>query len=132
MSAIGTLVVQVYTSAARIPVEGATVLVTGQDAQGSQQLISLQTTNSSGFTEPIAIETPMPGNSTAPLPEGSELPYVQCSVWAEREGFVMLQTEGVQIFPGVQTVQPMKLVPLCYDTDCSQIWDTREITSQKL
>lgn len=133
MSGIGTLVVQVYTSKARIPVEGAAVLVTCQNQEGAEELVTLQTTDASGFTKPILLATPVRGESTSPLPSGSdEIPYTTCSVWAEHEGFLSMHIEGVQIFPGIQTLQEMKLVPLGCGADCTQEWDTQEISPQGL
>ena len=49
MSGIGTLRVRVFTSKAQIPVEGATVVVTGAGENGKQDLISLQITDRSGL-----------------------------------------------------------------------------------
>ena len=44
----------------------------------------------------------------------------------------MLQAEGVQIFPGVETVQTMELIPLSRGESSLEHLDVREITPQSL
>lgn len=129
---IGTLMVRVYTSQAQIPIEGATVVVTGQDAAGRQTLISVQSTDSSGEIKPIRIETPEPGESTQPNGLHGGVPFTLCTVWAEHPGFAMLQMEGVQIFPGVETIQNIELIPLAEGQTSLQQRDVRDISAQNL
>ena len=127
MQATGTLTVRVYTSQAQIPLEGATVVVASPGEEGKLKLLSIQNTDSSGMIRPVTIDTPALGESTSPdgLP-GDGAAFALCSVWAEQPGYAMLQVENVQIFPGVETVQDMELVPLP-DGLCSlqqrDVWD---------
>ena len=44
----------------------------------------------------------------------------------------MLQMEGVQVFPGVETVQNVELVPLAEGQTSLQQRGVREITAQNL
>ena len=55
----GRLVVQVYTSRAKLPVVDATVVVTQRGEGGKYKLLSVQATDSSGMTQPISIPTPL-------------------------------------------------------------------------
>lgn len=128
----GTLSVRVFTTQAQIPVEGATVVVTGQGTEGKQNLISVQATDRSGLIQPIAIETPAPQESTRPEGVEGGVPFTLCTVWAEHPGFAMLQVEGVQIFPGVVTEQDMELIPLAEGEDSLQQQETRSVTVQNL
>lgn len=133
MSNSGTLSVRVFTSNAQLPVEGATVVIMQEGTGDRRELLSLQVTDSSGLIQPITIPTPAPGESTAPLPIGDpSVPYALCSVWAERAGFAMLQVEGIQIFPGVETMQNMRLTPLSMGENSLQQRDLRDITPQNL
>ena len=133
MSDTGTLVVRVFTSQAQLPIEDATVIVTRRDPEGRLELLNLQVTDSSGLIQPIELQTPPPGDSTAPLPDGStEQPCALCSVWAEHPGYAMLQVEGVQVFPGVQTLQKMRLLPLSQGESSLQQRTVRDIASQLL
>lgn len=106
----GKLVVRVYTSQAELPVEDATVVVTQKSPDGKYKLLSVQATDSSGTTQPIAIPTPLLGESTHP---GAQVPpFAVCDVWAEHPGYAMMLVEGVQIFDGVETLQDIELEPL--------------------
>ena len=133
MQATGTLSVRVYTSQAQIPLEGATVVVAAPGAEGKYQLLSLQNTDSSGLIRPVTIDAPAPGESTSPggLP-GDGAPFALCDVWAEQPGYVMLQMEDVQIFPGVETVQDMELIPLPQGQCSLQQRDVWDIPAQSL
>lgn len=133
MQATGTLSVRVYTSQAQIPLEGATVVVAEQGEEGKWKLLSIQNTDSSGKIQSIQIETPALGESTSPggLP-GDGAPCALCDVWAEQPGYAMLQVENVQIFPGVETVQNMELIPLPQGLCSLQQRDQRDIPAQNL
>ena len=133
MQATGTLSVRVYTSQAQIPLEGATVVVAAPGEEGKWKLLSLQNTDSSGMIRPVAIDAPALGESTSPdgLP-GNGAPFALCDVWAEQPGYAMLQIENVQIFPGVETMQDMELIPLPQGLCGLQQRDERDIPAQDL
>ncbi len=133
MQATGTLSVRVYTSQARIPLEGATVVVAAPGAEGKYKLLSIQNTDSSGLVRPVTIDAPALGESTSPggLP-GNRAPFALCDVWAEQPGYAMLQVAGVQIFPGVETMQDMELIPLPQGLCSLQQRGERDIPAQSL
>ena len=132
MEKTGRLSVRVYTSQAEIPLQGATVVVTGRGKDGRNQLISVQVTDRSGLIQPVEIAAPPPADSTSPQEAGKQAPFSLCSVWAEHPGYAMLQAAGVQIFPGVETVQDMMLIPLGEGESSLQHRGTRDITAQSL
>lgn len=133
MQATGTLSVRVFTSQAQIPLEGATVVVAAPGEEGKWKLLSIQNTDSSGKIRTIVIDAPALGESTSPggLP-GPGAPFAQCNVWAEQPGYAMLQVENVQIFPGVETVQDMELIPLPNGLCSLQQRSERDIPAQTL
>ena len=133
MQATGTLSVRVYTSQAQIPLEGATVVVAEPGEEGKWKLLSIQNTDSSGQICPIQIDAPALGESTSPggLP-GTGRPFALCDVWAEQPGYAMLQVAGVQIFPDVETLQAMELIPLPQGLCSLQQRDERDIPVQNL
>ncbi|MCI9352655.1 MAG: spore cortex-lytic protein [Lawsonibacter sp.] len=133
MQATGTLIVRVYTSQAQIPLEGATVVAAAPGEEGKWKLLSIQNTDSSGQICPIQIDAPALGESTSPggLP-GDGAPFALCNVWAEQPGYAMLQMENVQIFPGVETVQDMELIPLPQGLCSLQQRNAWDISAQTL
>ena len=132
MEGTGRLIVRVFTSRAQLPLEGATVVVTGRGEGEKQKLLSVQVTDSSGRIAPVDIPSPALWESTAPRQEGASAPYALCSVWAEAPGYAMLQVDGVQIFPGVETVQNMALLPLVRGESSLDHHSLREIPGQGL
>ena len=131
MAQTGTLRVRVFTSRAQLPVEGATVLVTQKNPNGKYDLLSVQATNSSGEIRDLKIQAPPRVDSTQDM-IGIGMPDTTCEVWAEAPGFSVLRVEGVQIFPGVTTEQPMALIPLGEGQSSLDWVDDRKITPQNL
>lgn len=126
----GQLQVRVYTSRAKLPVVGATVVVTQGTSQGTFRLLTVQMTDSSGYTKPIPVPAPPLENSTEPDTQG--MPFATCDVWAESPGFAMLLAEGVQVFPDTVTVQPMSLEPLLEGEQSLSATEVNEIPPQNL
>ncbi len=124
------LQVRVYTSRAKIPVTDATVVVTQGTPQGTFRLLTIQKTDSSGYTKAIPVPAPPLENSIEPDPDGRV--FTTCDVWAEHPDFIMLVAEGVQLFPDTFTVQPMRLVPLTEGESSLANTEVNEITPQNL
>jgi hypothetical protein len=109
------------------------VVVAAPGEEGKYKLLSIQNTDSSGQICPVTIDAPALGESTSPggLP-GTGRPFALCDVWAEQPGYAMLQVAGVQIFPDVETLQAMELIPLPQGLCSLQQRDERDIPSQSL
>ena len=108
MASSGTIIVNAYTSNARIPVEGATVLFRQQFAPYS--LLGLRVTDFSGKTEPLSIATVDSSLSQTPGP--SQNPWTGIIVQVEHPEFERVILDGVQIFPGIITTQDVALIPM--------------------
>ena len=75
-----------------------------------RKLLAVRMTNSSGLTEPYYIETPDTIQSQSP---GSTIrPYALINISVSYPGYNAITAEGVQIFPGVETIQGMQLRPV--------------------
>ena len=129
METQGTISIRAFTSRAQIPVQGATAAVTRPTGQGRHQLVALRVTDENGLTQPVALPAPALSQSDHP---GGERPFAVCDIWVEHTGYRMLHVEGVQIFPGVETVQDMMLIPLGEGESSLQHRGTRDITAQSL
>lgn len=108
MASEGTIIVNVYTGNARIPVEGSTVLFRLQNPPGT--LLGLRTTDLSGITTPLSISTVDTSFSQSPDP--SERPWTGVNLRVEHPEFERVLLEGVQVFPGITTIQNVGLLPL--------------------
>jgi hypothetical protein len=108
--------IRTYTSDAFIPIEGATVVILQQE---TPKLLGLRVTNSSGETEPLVIQTPDEALSQAP--ETVIRPWTGIRVLVEHPEFEKAILDGIQVFPGITTVQSVKLIPLQeFDTQYDQ------------
>lgn len=109
MQAQGTLVVRLFTSAAQIPLQGATVTVTKRLPDGKTKLLAVRVTNFDGFTDPVSIDTP-------PMTESQRyqaglVPYSVVDIRVERTGFDRVIVENAQVFANTQTRQEIALIP---------------------
>ena len=58
MQEYGTVTAQIVTSAAQIPIPGATLTITRELPDGRQELLAVRMTNYDGFTEPFGVRQP--------------------------------------------------------------------------
>lgn len=106
----GSLVVWVTTSRAQIPVDGATVVVALPQPDGRFELMSLLITDESGRAGPVTLPSAQTGDG-GQTPGGPQ-PYVNYSMWVEHPNYEVAFVESFQVFPGVESVQQIDLLPL--------------------
>ena len=109
MPQTGSLVVRAFTSQAQLPVSGATVIISSPSEDGRRKVLSIQMTDESGGTKPIELEAPDKGLSEGP---GQAVPFSDYSLVVEHPEYYLATFEKLQVFPGVETVQNVPLVPL--------------------
>lgn len=109
MPQTGSLTVRAFTSQAQLPVPGATVIISGPSEDGRRKVLSIQTTDSSGATQPIRLEAPDRSLSESP---GGAAPFSDYALVVEHPDYYLATFEKLQVFPGVETVQNVPLVPL--------------------
>ena len=109
MPQTGSLVVRTFTSQAQLPVSGATVIISSRDEDGRHKVFSIQTTDESGGTQPFELEAPDVSLGMSP---GQAAPFSDYSLVVEHPGYFLATFEQLQVFPGVETVQNIPLVPL--------------------
>ena len=109
MPQTGSLVVRAFTSLAQLPVSGATVIISSQEEDGRRKVYSIQTTDESRGTQPIQLEAPDQSLSESP---GGAAPFSDYSLVVEHPEYYLATFEKLQVFPGIETVQNVPLVPL--------------------
>ena len=108
-----SILARVYTSEAYLPLEGVPVIFSQLQDDGTKQLLSIRITDSSGLTDPLQIETP--DVSLSLIPEYTLRPYAVLEISAGTPGYNQITVEGVQIFPGIETIQGIQLRPVSAD-----------------
>jgi len=105
----GSVIVRVYTSNAFIPLPNAPVSFFQTQENENTELLAFRYTNSSGLTEPVYVATPDSAQSQTP---GNTLrPYSSVDILVSYPGYRSVRANGVQIFPGVETIQGLQLQP---------------------
>lgn len=109
MAQTGSLIIRAFTSQAQLPVSGATVIISSPIEDGRRKVLSIQTTDESGGTQPVELEAPDLSFSESP---GGAVPFSDYSLVIEHPDYYLATFEKLQVFPGVETVQNVPLVPL--------------------
>lgn len=109
MPQTGSLVVRAFTSLAQLPVAGATVIISSLGEDGRRNVLSIQITDESGATQPIQLAAPDLSLSESP---GGAVPFSDYSLVVEHPDYYLATFEKLQVFPGIETVQNVPLVPL--------------------
>ena len=107
MPSTGTLVVRVYSSAAQLPIQGASVCVLAKTATG-QRVLAVRTTDSGGLIEPVTLEAEPAANSLTP---GQAEPFASVDVTVAHPNFLPINIRGIQIFSGIRSIQDIMLLP---------------------
>lgn len=109
MSQTGSLRIRVFTSRAQLPIEGATVVVSGPVKDGRREVLAILRTDESGLTAAIPLDTPDRDLSQNP---GNIAPFASFTVVVEHPDYYLAVFEQLQVFSGVETVQDVMLDPL--------------------
>ena len=101
----GTLTVVVTTAGGALPVPGAQVTVRSLETDGFLRRLQ---TDENGRTPTLILETPPVANSLVP---GGVRPYAVYNVIVEKDDFYTSENREVPLFSGVNSVQPVELLP---------------------
>ena len=108
-ASVGYLTVRVSTASGAIPLEGVAVNIRGGDVDDSAVIYSL-TTNSDGLTPTVPLAAPPRENSQSP---SLDVPaYAVYNLDVFRDGYSPAFFHNVPIFSGINSVQPVILLPL--------------------
>jgi hypothetical protein len=118
LASTGYIQVHAYTSRARLPLEDVAVTVTAEDGTA----IGMRLTDKNGKISPI--EVPVPDIGASLVPDSGEIPYTAVNLYARKKGFEMIESESLQVFPGVVTDQDLEMIPL---SELPESWNKAEI-----
>lgn len=105
--ATGTLTVVVHTAGNALPVPGAQVTITAAEEEGGG-LMRAVLTDENGRTPTLILSTPPASASLSP---GGLRPYAIYRIQTKKEGFYTNENKEVPLFAGVNSVQPVELLP---------------------
>ena len=105
----GSVVARVYTSDAKIPVQGATVIFTKIAEDGQRELLAVRLTNYDGYTDPIFVDAPPLSDSQNYSPDANA--YNIINITAEENNYGRILVRNAQVFPDTETVQEFMLIP---------------------
>lgn len=111
----GRLQINVTANIGLIPIPGATINIspTG-DADSTMETL---TTDSSGQTDTVTLETPPLQYSLTP---DSPMPYAEYTVNITAPGYESVTVSGVEVLPDVTAILPVEMVPLETATEPSE------------
>jgi len=114
----GNLQVQVVSGNDRTPVSNARVTIsyTGEPSSSLEEL----STNSSGQTETIELDTPPLEYSLNPTVEIQ--PYSEYTISVSAEGFEPVSISGAELLPTVTAIQNIRLRPLSTTSDQTEVF----------
>lgn len=104
----GYLTVRVSTASGAIPIEAAAVNIRGGDIEDSSIIYALST-NSDGLTPTVSL--PAPPRTASEEPQNSIPPYAVYNIDVFAEGYSPAFFHNVPVFSGINSVQPVILLP---------------------
>ena len=113
MAEKGKVFVRLSTAGGTSPVEGAKVTFIYTDENGQPQ-VRYQTTDASGLTDTVQIDTPDTSESLSPG-NGGTVPFSTVTIRAEAPQYESVLVEGVQVFSGKISLQQIDMIPMPED-----------------
>jgi len=108
----GTLKILATTGAGTVPVAGASYVI--KDKSGTVLFSGI--TNENGESLVYTLDAPPRELSLQPDPFGPR-PYAVYDVWIGKPGFASLTFTDVEVFDGIDSIQPVEMIPLVEGED---------------
>lgn len=105
---IGYIIANIYTSRARLPVQGALISVTFLSNDGVD-LIGHRESDAQGATDAVVIEAPPRELSEHP---SQKQPFSVCDIRVDHPMYYPVVVKNAQIFADTTSLQEVELVPL--------------------
>jgi hypothetical protein len=123
----GSLSVRAYTAGGAIPIKGAVVRIFGAEDENREVVYSLLT-DEDGITEHISLPTPPRGLSE--IPDSTVPPFAIYNVEVEKDGYFSKRLYNLPVFEGVNSEQPIAMIPLSYDLPRGNLSADTDLTDQ--
>ena len=104
----GYLTVRVTTARGAIPLDGATVTVTG-NTPGNSGVIGVYSSGADGLTDRIALPAPPRSNSESPNGRAAFYTY---NIEIVKDGYFNQTYQNVPVFEGITAMQTAEMIPL--------------------
>ena len=114
LPANGYIQVRAYTSNAQLPLADVAITITAADGTA----IAMRLTDRNGRIRPIPI--PVPDLSESQSPDPPERPFAVVNLYARKRGYEQVESENLQVFAEITTVQNLELIPLA---ELPENWD---------
>ena len=111
MEGNGSLIFQIYSAHMAIPIKDVSVTVSS--AEEDSNVIAHRITDESGLTKPVFFSTPDAVNSTSP---GELQSFTRTNIRLSHPGYYDVIIKNVQIFPDIESIQQMEMIPLPENT----------------
>lgn len=82
----------------------------------------MRVTDRSGKISPIAI--PVPDIEAGQHPDTGLIPFTRVNLYARLSGYIQIEDEDLQVFPGTITIQNLEMIPL---SELPESWSKKEI-----
>ena len=108
---IGHIIVEVTTARGAVPLSGVDVVIDrldADDSKGRQELVAVETTNQSGRTKPVAVNTLRRELSLVP---GNGNPFSTFYITASEKGFEPVKSRPVDVFSNEVSILKIDLIP---------------------
>ena len=106
MNENGFITVTVKTAGGALPVENAVVTVKDEN----ENILYVQFTDRSGRTPRLLLPAPPLVNSSSP--GAADPPFFSYNVDTDKQGFISVRNLRVPVYPGINSIQPVELLPL--------------------
>ena len=104
----GFIQISTYTASGALPVQNASVRISGNE-EGNIGIEYSLITDRNGLTEVVALPTPSASYSLSP--GASEQPYAKYDIEASAEGFYTKTIYDVAVFSGIKSILPLEMIP---------------------
>ena len=106
LSSTGSIQVNAYSSFARLPLQDVAISIAAPDGTA----LALALTDRSGRIDPVTLPVPDPSASQAP--NTGQAGFATVDLRARLRGYEQIDIRGLQVFPGITTVQDLEMIPL--------------------